>query len=389
MLGGRGGRVGLAVRVGGEPISHAAYGVNQWNLVAAIDLLAQAAYSGVDHVGLWIELIAPHGSEQHGPGQHLLRMRHHVGEQAAFARLQRKHLAVAGHPRHGQVVAQVGVLEHAFGTAATRAPHQRLGASQKLDQGEGFGQVVVAARLESPYAFVQSRERAEHDYRRLDAHGAQFGQDRQAVDLIGQHAIQDDQIPRFARSPLQPLNTIVTNHGPVPQLAEPFRDVMGVLAVVLNDEAIPHQSAYSFRNRGQTTISNASPGDNSWPYRKFSIAIHRRDRGLTPRAEKPKNRNSVLAFGDFDQVIAELGLHRTLHHADGCAEYHFVEFANHFTAAEAAECAAVAAGGAAGVFSCNLGEVGTILDGLLQLIALGFVVDEDVTGGRSCHWEYS
>src|SRR5690606_6206683 len=84
MLGGRGGRVGLAVRVGGEPISHAAYGVNQWNLVAAIDLLAQAAHSGVDHVGLWIELIAPHGSEQHGPGRHLLRMRHHVGEQAAF-----------------------------------------------------------------------------------------------------------------------------------------------------------------------------------------------------------------------------------------------------------------------------------------------------------------
>src|SRR5690554_2897830 len=96
-------------------------------------------------------------------------------------------------------------------------------------------------------------------------------------------------------------------------------------------------------------------------------------------------RHSVGALRDLDEVVAELRAHRPLHHADGCAEYDFVEFAHHLAAAEIAECAAVAARGAAGMFFRDLCEVGTVFDGLLQLVALGFGVDEDMTCRGSCH----
>jgi hypothetical protein len=41
--------------------------------------------------------------------------------------------------------------------------------------------------------------------------------------------------------------------------------------------------------------------------------------------------------------------------------------------------------GAAGVFLGQLSEVGTVLDGGLQFVSLGFGGDEDVTGGGLCH----
>jgi len=45
---------------------------------------------------------------------------------------------------------------------------------------------------------------------------------------------------------MQAFDAIVTDDGPVPEFTETVRDVMGVLAVVLNDEAIPHHFVLSF-----------------------------------------------------------------------------------------------------------------------------------------------
>src|SRR5690554_6869916 len=102
--------------------------------------------------------------------------------------------------------------------------------------------------------------------------------------------------------------------------------------------------------------------------------------------EGPARRTTLLgAFGDFDQVVAELCLDGALDHAHGGAEHDFVELADHFTAAEVAQGTAVAARRAAGVLARDLREVGAVLDRLLQFIALGFGVDEDVTGRGSCH----
>src|SRR5690606_31266398 len=82
------------------------------------------------------------------------------------------------------------------------------------------------------------------------------------------------------------------------------------------------------------------------------------------RSAPQAHQGLVLALGDFEQVIAELCLHRALHHADRRAEDHFVEFAHHFAAAKVAQITALAAGRAARVFLGDLSEVGTVFNGL-------------------------
>ncbi len=96
---------------------------------------------------------------------------------------------------------------------------------------------------------------------------------------------------------------------------------------------------------------------------------------------------SVLAAGDFQQVVAELGLHRPLDHVQRRAEDHLVELADHLAGAERAQVAAVAAGGAGGMLAGDFGEVGTAFDGGLQFVALGFAGNQDVAGSGSGHGE--
>src|SRR5690606_35213175 len=57
----------------------------------------------------------------------------------------------------------------------------------------------------------------------------------------------------------------------------------------------------------------------------------------------------VLTTGDFDQVITELSLDRTLYFTDRSTEYHLIKFGDHLATTEGAQVATVAAGGAAGI----------------------------------------
>src|SRR5690606_6712686 len=94
---------------------------------------------------------------------------------------------------------------------------------------------------------------------------------------------------------------------------------------------------------------------------------------------------SVLAAGHFQQVIAELGLDRTLHDVERRAEDHGIEFLDHLTGAKRTQVAALATGRAGGVVLGNLSEVGTAFDGSFQFVALGFGGHQDVAGSGSGH----
>src|SRR5690606_23169631 len=95
---------------------------------------------------------------------------------------------------------------------------------------------------------------------------------------------------------------------------------------------------------------------------------------------------SVATRGHFEQVVTELGLDRTLDFVERGREHDFVELAHHLATAEAAQFAAAAAGRALGVLHRQGEEVFTVGDALFQFEALGFGVDEDVTGGSLGHF---
>src|SRR5690606_1595913 len=84
-------------------------------------------------------------------------------------------------------------------------------------------------------------------------------------------------------------------------------------------------------------------------------------------------------------MVTKLGFHRALDHPDRGTKNDFVKLAHHFAAATVAQCPAFAASWATGTFLTDLGAVGAVFNRLLQLIAFGFGVNEDMTGRGSCH----
>src|SRR3546814_16552488 len=83
-----------------------------------------------------------------------------------------------------------------------------------------LGKVVGAPGLQPAYALIQRGQCTQNDNRWLDADAAQSRQNGQAIDLIGQHAIQDDDMPGLGSGALQSFGTIMANHGPMTQLAK-------------------------------------------------------------------------------------------------------------------------------------------------------------------------
>src|SRR5512147_2173544 len=82
---------------GTQAIPGAAYRMQQRRFESLVDLRTQAADVHVDDVRLRIEVVIPHGLEQHGSGYDLALMAHQVLEQPELPRLQVDRLAGAGH----------------------------------------------------------------------------------------------------------------------------------------------------------------------------------------------------------------------------------------------------------------------------------------------------
>ena len=100
----------------------------------------------VDHVGLRVEVIVPDAFQQHGARHHLAGMAHQVFEQPEFARLQVDRLPRALHLAAQQIELQVAdAVAWSSCGGAVRRRSKRLDPRQQLGEGEGLGQIVVAA----------------------------------------------------------------------------------------------------------------------------------------------------------------------------------------------------------------------------------------------------
>ena len=98
---------------------------------------------------------------------------------------------------------------------------------------------------------------------------------------------------------------------------------------------------------------------------------------------------SILAAGHFQQVIAELGLYRTLNDVHWRAEYDSVEFLDHLAWTERTQITALTAGWAAGIGLCDFCEISAALNLGFQFVALVFAGNEDVAGSGFSHGKQS
>src|ERR1700733_1483087 len=117
-----------------------------------------------------------------------------------------------------------------------RASTPAVRARQQLAEGEGLGEVIVAAAAQPADALIDIVERGQDQDGRAVAGLAQRLDDRQPVDVARQHAVHDDDVVRLAGGEEQPVAAIAgVLHG-VPGLAQAAHDEARHPFVVLDDE---------------------------------------------------------------------------------------------------------------------------------------------------------
>ena len=111
-----------------------------------LQLLAQVADVGLDHVAVPAEVVVPHVVEDLGLGQHVARIEEEEPEQVELGGGERDGLAGPGHLVGVLVHLDVGEREDALVLGlAPDAAQDGMHPGHDLGQGERLGHVVVAA----------------------------------------------------------------------------------------------------------------------------------------------------------------------------------------------------------------------------------------------------
>ena len=166
--------VRISLRGFTQLVPGAAHRMDEGRVEVLVDLASQTADVHIDDVGLRVEVIVPDVLEQHRPGDDLVAVAHQVFEQAEFARLQVDLLAGAADRARNDVnfkIADDIARRHGRRRLMPAAP-QRLDAREKLGEGVGLYEIIVAARLEAFDAIVNFAERGQEKRRRFVAAGA-------------------------------------------------------------------------------------------------------------------------------------------------------------------------------------------------------------------------
>src|SRR5208337_5271772 len=154
-----------------------------------VEFAAQVADLDVDDVGLRHEFEVPHILKQHCAGHDLTGAAHEILQELEFPRKQVDQLAVAPDRPLNKIHFQSADLQSSEPRVAAPA-QERLDPRRQLTDFERLHQVIVAARLQPVNAFVDGRERADHQGRRGVAFAAQGLNDRKPI-LAMQHSIDD------------------------------------------------------------------------------------------------------------------------------------------------------------------------------------------------------
>ncbi len=162
----------------------------------ALELLAQVAHVGLDHVGLTTEVVVPDVVQDLGLGEDLTGI---AEEEAQEVELGRRQLDQRPRPAHlvrALVHLEIGELQEALVAGVdARPPEQGPDAGDDLGQGEGLGDVVVPADGEPGDLVLQRVAGREEQYGRPDPVGAQPPGDLEPVE-VRKHDVEDDQVGR-------------------------------------------------------------------------------------------------------------------------------------------------------------------------------------------------
>ena len=202
-----------------------------------VDLAAQPAHMDVDHVGLGVEVVAPDMLQQHRARHHLARVAHEVGQQVELTRLQGDLAAGTPHRAGEQIQLQVREAETRLAGCIARAPEQRFKPRQELGEGEGLGQIVVAAGPEPLHPVVHLGERAQDQHRRAPALASQRLDQRKPVQPR-QHAVDHECVEAVVEREREPVRPVMDELDHVAALGQALLQVAGGLDIVFDDQHV-------------------------------------------------------------------------------------------------------------------------------------------------------
>ncbi len=127
---------------------------------------------------------------------------------------------------------------------------QRVEARQQLAEGEGLGQVVIAAAAQAADAVIDLGQRAQDQNRRALAGLAQHLDDGQAVDVARQHAVHDDHIIGLAGGEKHAVPAVGRMIGGMAGFLQAFDDELADAFVVLDQQDL-HVGSLERRRRGR------------------------------------------------------------------------------------------------------------------------------------------
>ncbi len=134
---------------------------------------------------------------------------------------------------------------------------QGIQAREQLAEGKGLGQIVVAAAAQAANAVIDLGQRAQDQDRSALAGLAQHLDDRQTVDVAGQHAIHDDHIVGLARGEKHAVAPVGGVVGRMPRLLQALDDELADPLVVLDQQDLhvrlsERRTAVGRRDRGSS-----------------------------------------------------------------------------------------------------------------------------------------
>src|SRR5215510_11264051 len=224
--------------VGLQRVAGSSHGAEQGVFPFPVDLAPQIAHVDVNHVALGIEVESPHVLGDHGTGQDAPGIAHEVLEQRVLPRGEGNPPLAPAHGAARGIEEEIAHAQHGPpGLAA--AAQERAHPGQELLEGEGLGEVVVRAHVESGHLVGHAVPRGEDEHGGGDPAPAHGAQDGEAV-APGQHHVEDDQIVgRAGRDEVERGLAVARHLDGVALLLQALPDETGHLSLVLG-----HQDAH-------------------------------------------------------------------------------------------------------------------------------------------------
>ena len=119
----------------------------------------------VDRAQLDLALGAPDAVKQLPAAEHAARAFHEEFEQPVFGRAELQGAPAARHLVRHRIERDIADLDALTGQRGPNTAHDRGHAREQFARGEGLGEVIVGARIETAHAVILGLARGQHDDR--------------------------------------------------------------------------------------------------------------------------------------------------------------------------------------------------------------------------------